>query len=97
MTRFRRHTPYYLMVIATAVFVSVYFFLKYCNPNEASETVVTILAIVTGIAFWVEYHQKCKVNEAQFVMELNNQFLTDDNMVRVERKRKVIPRIDFPN
>lgn len=84
MTRFKRHKPYYIMMIATAILITIFFFIKYFNPSGASETVITILAIVTGVAFWVEYHHNCKVNEAQFVMELNNQFLTDEKMARVE-------------
>ncbi len=72
------------MFIATIVFVSVYFVMKYFTPSTASETVITVLAIISGVAFWVEYHHNCKINEAQFIMELNNQFLTDDKMAEVE-------------
>lgn len=86
MTRFKRHTPYYITLIATILFIGIYFYLRHFKPDAASEIVVTVLAIVAGVAFWLEYHHNSKVNEAQFVMELNNQFLTDEKMVKVEHK-----------
>lgn len=82
MSKFRR--PYYITLIALVVFIGAYFYLLHFNPDSASEIVVTILTIIAGVAFWLEYHHNSKVNEAQFVMELNNQFITDEKMVMVE-------------
>ena len=85
-SRLKRHTPYYITLFATVLFIAIYFYLRRFNPSEASEIVVTILAIVAGVAFWLEYHHNSKVNEAQFVMELNDQFITDANMSAVEHE-----------
>ena len=85
-SRFRRHTPYYITLLATIFFIAIYFYLRRFNPSEASEIVITILAIVAGVVFWLEYHHNSKVNEAQFVMELNDQFITDANMSAVEHE-----------
>ena len=86
MSRYKQHKPYYITLIAMLLFVAIYFYLRHFDPSDASEIIVTILAIVAGVAFWLEYHHNSKVNEAQFVMELNNQFLTDKKMARVEHK-----------
>lgn len=42
------------------------------------------LAIFTAVAFFLEYHQNNKLNEAQFVIDLNNQFLNEGKMASVE-------------
>lgn len=49
-----------------------------------TETVATIIAIVAAVAFWLEYHENKLLNEAQFIMELNEQFLSDGNLSEVE-------------
>lgn len=86
MSRLKRNTPYYISFIAMIVFIGVYLYLRNINPDSASDVVITILAIIAGVAFWLEYHHNSKVNEAQFVMELNNQYVTDEKMVMVEHK-----------
>lgn len=42
------------------------------------------LAIFTAVAFFLEYHQNNKLNEVQFVIDLNNQFLNEGKMSLVE-------------
>ena len=42
------------------------------------------LAIFTAVAFFLEYPQNNKLNEAQFVIDLNNQFLNEGKMASVE-------------
>ena len=42
------------------------------------------LAIFTAVAFFLEYHQNNKLNEAQFVIDLNNQFLNEGKMAAIE-------------
>ena len=86
MNRFKMKRPYYISFIAMIVFIGAYLYLQHVNPYSASDIVITILTIVAGVAFWLEYHHNSKVNEAQFVMELNNQFVTDEKMAMVEHK-----------
>ena len=54
------------------------------NWEWLTETVATIIAIVAAVAFWLEYHENKLLNEAQFIMELNEQFLSDSNLSTVE-------------
>ncbi len=49
-----------------------------------TETIATIIAIITAVAFWLEYHENKLLNEAQFIMDLNEQFISDENMSNVE-------------
>ena len=75
----------YLTLFGSIVCILIYLiFCRRDGVSDISDIVVTILAIIAGIAFWTEYHHNNKVNEAEFVMELNNQFITDENMTQVE-------------
>ena len=57
---------------------------RFYDWERLTETVATILAIVAAVAFWLEYHENKLLNEAQFIMELNEQFLSDNNLSDVE-------------
>lgn len=57
---------------------------RFCDWEWLTETVATLLAIVAAVAFWLEYHENKLLNEAQFIMELNEQFLSDSNLSDVE-------------
>lgn len=84
--RNRRRMPFYISLMAMVVFIAVYFFLRRFDASDAAEVIVTILAIIAGVAFWLEYHKNGQINEAQFVVELNNSFITDEKMNKVEHK-----------
>ena len=56
----------------------------FCDWEWLTETIATIIAIITVVAFWLEYHENKLLNEAQFIMELNEQFLSNSNLSDVE-------------
>ena len=56
----------------------------FCDGEWLTETVTTVIAIVAAVAFWLEYHENKLLNEAQFIMELNEQFISDGNLSDVE-------------
>lgn len=45
---------------------------------------MTIIAIIAAVAFWLEYHENKLLNEAQFIIDLNEQFISNDKMSAVE-------------
>lgn len=57
---------------------------RFCDWEWLTETVATLLAILAAVAFWLEYYENKLLNEAQFIMELNEQFLSDSNLSDVE-------------
>lgn len=59
-------------------------YIKHTNPSTDTETVMVCLAIFTAVAFFLEYHQNSLLNEAQFVIDLNNQFLNEGKLANVE-------------
>lgn len=44
----------------------------------------TIIAIIAAVAFWLEYHENKLLNEAQFIADLNEQFISNEHMADVE-------------
>lgn len=74
-----------IMVLIITVIICVYLLGQFFWHWEwLTETVATIIAIVAAVAFWLEYHENKLLNEAQFIMELNEQFLSDSNLSEVE-------------
>lgn len=84
--RIKNHVPIYLVIVTTAAIIGAYYALWKSDRSEASDIVVTVLTIVAGVTFWLEYHHNSKVNEAQFIMELNNQFISNKHMITIEHK-----------
>lgn len=57
-------------------------------PN-LSDIVTTATALVAAVAIWLELKQEKSLNEAEFVMELNSQFVNNPVMVKVEHKLEI--------
>ena len=74
-----------IVLLSIIILVCLYMLGQYlCDWEWLTETVATILAIIAAVAFWLEYHENKLLNEAQFIMELNEQFLSDSNLSDVE-------------
>ena len=76
----RRGKPIFYTVCASVLIIAIFLYIKHTNPSTDSETVMVCLAIFTAVAFFLEYHQNSLLNEAQFVIDLNNQFLNEGNL-----------------
>lgn len=76
-----------IFILAMIVIICAYMMCQYFFEWEwLTETIATIIAIVAAVAFWLEYHENKLLNEAQFIIELNEQFLSDGNLSDVEWK-----------
>ena len=77
----RLRTMISVITIIVCIYLLGQFFMHW---DWLTETVATIIAIITAVAFWLEYHENKLLNEAQFIMELNEQFLGDDHLSDIE-------------
>ncbi len=77
----RATTYILLMVIIICVYLSCQYMFAW---SWLTETVATIIAIISAVAFWLEYHENKLLNEAQFITDLNERFIGDENMSSVE-------------
>ena len=60
-----RKTSYILlMVIIVCAYLCGQYF---CDWEWLAETIATIIAIITAVVFWLEYHENKLLNEAQFI------------------------------
>lgn len=77
-----RKTPYIAVMIAL---IGIYLGVRYYvgDPTYA-EIISTVLAIIAAVAFWMEFKSNEQINEAQLIMELNNQFVTNPQFTHVE-------------
>lgn len=72
-------------IVTMVMLIGLYLLGRYCMADYINtEVISTILAIVAAVAFWMEYKSNERVNEAQLIMELNDQFVTNPQFSRVE-------------
>lgn len=77
-----KKTPY---IIAMVFLVALYLMGQhFVEASLFTNTVATVLAIVAAVAFWMEFRSNERINEAQLVMELNNQFINNEQLSNVE-------------
>lgn len=57
---------------------------NFCDWEWLTEVFATTIAIITAVAFWLEYNENKLLNEAQFITDLNEQFIGNDKMSAIE-------------
>lgn len=77
----KKHRFYIAMVVAIVIYI---FAESLFGDISVRDLTTTILTIVAGIAFWMEFKCNEQINEAQLIMELNDQFITNEKLSEVE-------------
>ena len=72
--------------ITTMLFLAILYLSGqyFIHDSRFGEIVSMLLAIIAAVAFWMEFRNNERVNEAQLVMELNHQFISDEHLSDVE-------------
>lgn len=72
-------------ILIMVVLASLYLFLQFLFKLErTTEVFATLATIVTLVAFWLEYNDNKILNESQFIISLNDQFVSDERMFIIE-------------
>lgn len=71
----------FIMVLLATIYICGQ---NFCNWEWLTEVFVTTIAIISAVAFWLEYRENKLLNEAQFIMELNGQFISNAKLSDVE-------------
>ena len=72
-------------IASVFLFVAAYVALQLTIHDDIISTIVTtVLTIIAAVAFWVEFRANERTNEAQVIMELNNQFISNERLTRIE-------------
>ena len=70
-----------IMVVLAGLYLLLQFIFEY---ERITEIFATLVAIVTVVAFWLEYNDNKILNESQFIISLNDQFVSDERMFKIE-------------
>ena len=58
--------------------------LKTWNASFLLKVIPTALALIASVTFWIEQKNNNDTNQSKFIMELNNQFISNDDFKKVE-------------
>lgn len=74
---------YYLMIILV---VALYLIATYFSSDVSalSTIITTVTALIAAVAFWMQLKRTENLDEANFIMSLNEQFISNDEMTRIE-------------
>ncbi len=72
-----------LMILLSVGYVLGQFLVDW---DKYDETVNTVIVIIGAVAFWLEFKNNGYLNEAQFIMELNNQFISNSDLIDIEKQ-----------
>ena len=80
-TKTRKFWYILIMVVLAGFYLLLQFIFEY---ERITEIFATLVAIVTVVAFWLEYNDNKILNESQFIISLNDQFVSDERMFKIE-------------
>lgn len=81
----KKEFKYYFCI---AVFVSLYWLVtsQMAEVPSLSTRITTSTAITAAVTFWMQLRRSENLNEANFIMNLNNQFISNKEMTYIEHK-----------
>ena len=72
--------------VAIVLVIALYLLAVYYSPDvsELSTILSTVTALIAAVAFWMQLRRTEKLDEANFIMSLNDQFIANDEITRIE-------------
>ena len=85
---------YYFAIVLVVVLylISAYFS---SDISILSTIITTITTLIAAVAFWMQLKRSENLDEANFIMSLNDQFISNDEMTRVEHALELYYNQDF--
>ena len=71
-----------ILIIVVLYLVATFF----VDIEPLSKRISTVTTLVAAVAFWLQFKRSEKLNEANFIKDLNNQFVTNKDMTYVEHE-----------
>ena len=79
-----RDALFYMLILAVVI---AFLISKIWFPYESTARIIsTVTALISAVAFWLQFKRAERLNESSFVMNLNNQFISNANMTRIEHE-----------
>lgn len=84
---------YFAIVLVVALYLIATY---YSSDISALSTVLTtVTALIAAVAFWMQMKRTENLDEANFIMNLNEQFISNDEMTRIEHALELYYNQDF--
>lgn len=81
----RNHHKESYFYLAIILFCVLYLFASfYFNVDVLSKRITTVTALISAVAFWMQFKRTERLNESNFIMNLNNQFIGNKDMTFIE-------------
>ena len=79
-----KETKYYVAIVLVAALylIAVYYS---SDVSTLSSVLSTVTALIAAVAFWMQLKRTENLDEANFIMNLNEQFISNDQLTRVEQ------------
>ena len=90
----KKERKYYFAII---IVVAAYFLIAHYSDNisDMSTILTTITALIAAVTFWMQLKRTENLDEANFIMSLNDQFISNDEMTRIEHALEVYYNQEF--
>ena len=81
----KKEIKYYIWIV---LFVGAYWVFTEMIPDKPaiSTRITTTTALVAAVTFWMQLRRTENLNEANFMMNLNNQFISNKELTAIEHK-----------
>ena len=80
-------------IIIIVIMSAVYCFFAFIHQSTRDlsfdsirNRLTTLFAIISALAFWLQFKKTERLNESNYVMNLNNQFINNKNMTKIEHE-----------
>lgn len=79
----KKELKYYFAIVLVIVIylISAYFS---SDVSTLSTIITTVTTLIAAVAFWMQLKRSENLDEANFIMSLNEQFISNDEMTRIE-------------
>ena len=89
-----KESKYYIAIVIVVV---LYLWASYSfeDITTLSTVITTSTALIAAVAFWMQLKRTENLDEANFIMNLNEQFISNDEMTRIEHALELYYNRDF--
>lgn len=80
----KNERKYYIIIF---ILVIVYWFVSFHVPlDEVTKRITTTTTLIAAVTFWLQLRRTERLNESNYIKDLNNQFITNKDMSLVEHE-----------
>lgn len=92
----KRRKPFVIGILILTCLIAGFYILAECIGLDNAATIIGVVgAFITAVAFWIQYYHNGQVEEAKLIMELNQQFISNEKMSGVEHDLEQYNAIDM--